>query len=881
MANQREYLRQAMRLAEQYAGSSDPFKWTVEVLLTLEDFLRTAAPAEVDRLQALHRAGLIDFGGLFGNWFPLADVQILTETLRIAVRLRREYGFEINFGLNCDVTGLPWGLVELLLDSGFHGLVMAMNRTMARDPQPRPRGFWWAGPSGRKLLTWHGEHYGLGQHFGIPRVKTSAGWVVDLDASISKLHGYLGGLEARSYPYDFALLQITSTFLYDNGGPHEDLVRFVREWNDRGLEPRLRQATLAEFFTRLKQEPGLPEQSGDWTEWWTQGLASASFETSIARQTHPRLQAARSLGALLGGLQAPFVPDARTDEQAWRSLAFFDEHTWGMDESVTHPGSPNTRGALNYKYNLAYGAAAAVTRLSQTALRDLAARLPQNSDPHVVVFNSLPWARRVPLYLPRVSSTSWALPNLERSLELAAPQSGTTLGVDYGLVELPAGGYATLPLRTAGPVSAQPTFALDGMADVKTPDFIPAVAPGLAPSTAITSNGWTLENRFYSLRIDPSSGAIASLTSKADGHEWVDASTPWRLAHYIYETNRSPRGRRDMQVTMESQPDYDHRPLLKPQRRGPEAVRECRFVPGVGKARLALQLDAPGANDVRFQVVLYEDEPWIDLIFDIDKKPETKPESVYVAFPLALQNPTAHYDIPGAGVEAETEQLPYANRDFYYIQSWADLNDGQHGCTLVSPEAPLVHFGGFSNHSYRPQLTMEQPYLVSWLMNNHWMTAYPASQQSWLRFTYRMVPRLGGYDPAQTAHIAAETVTPPLCAPLIDRPAGLLERAYPFAPHLPVNASLFSLQPAGVQVVGMRSLEDNLGVELHLQEVTGQVCEVQLTFPEVEAIAARVVDLTGQILSHPEIKGHKIFSQINPRRQQIIQVFFPPHTKEV
>ena len=35
--------------------------------------------------------------------------------------LRRDYGFDIRHGMNCDVNGQNWGLVELLLDAGFQG----------------------------------------------------------------------------------------------------------------------------------------------------------------------------------------------------------------------------------------------------------------------------------------------------------------------------------------------------------------------------------------------------------------------------------------------------------------------------------------------------------------------------------------------------------------------------------------------------------------------------------------------------------------------------------------------------------------------------------------------------------------------------------------
>jgi len=50
---------------------------TSETTILTEDFLRHAAPAEVDRLVTLHRRGLIDFGGMYCHWTPLATTEIL------------------------------------------------------------------------------------------------------------------------------------------------------------------------------------------------------------------------------------------------------------------------------------------------------------------------------------------------------------------------------------------------------------------------------------------------------------------------------------------------------------------------------------------------------------------------------------------------------------------------------------------------------------------------------------------------------------------------------------------------------------------------------------------------------------------------------------
>jgi hypothetical protein len=114
-------LQEFKAAGEPQARRANKFKWTSETTILTEDFLRHAAPAEVDRLVTLHRRGLIDFGGMYCNWTPLATTEILSQSLMVAAQLRRDYGLDIRYGMNCDVNGQSWGLVELLLDAGFEG----------------------------------------------------------------------------------------------------------------------------------------------------------------------------------------------------------------------------------------------------------------------------------------------------------------------------------------------------------------------------------------------------------------------------------------------------------------------------------------------------------------------------------------------------------------------------------------------------------------------------------------------------------------------------------------------------------------------------------------------------------------------------------------
>ncbi|MEQ9031317.1 MAG: hypothetical protein RLP44_21550, partial [Aggregatilineales bacterium] len=138
-ALQRQHIHHAIQLAERYANNpvGEQFKWTCEVTLIVEDFLKHASDKDIDRLQEVHKQGLIDFGGMYCNISSLYTPDMLMRSLRVTEKLRSDYGFDIRYALNCDINGHSWGLVDILLDAGFEGLAMAINRAMAPNPQPR------------------------------------------------------------------------------------------------------------------------------------------------------------------------------------------------------------------------------------------------------------------------------------------------------------------------------------------------------------------------------------------------------------------------------------------------------------------------------------------------------------------------------------------------------------------------------------------------------------------------------------------------------------------------------------------------------------------------------------------------------------------------
>jgi len=305
-------------------------------------------------------------------------------------------------------------------------------------------------------------------------------------------------------------------------------------------------------------------------------------------------------------------------------------------------------------------------------------------------------------------------------------------------------------------------------------------------------------------------------------------------------------------------------------------VLSAQFVPGVGRGLLALRLAAPGVADLRVQIVLYDELPWIDLVYDMQKLPVTDPESVYIAFPLNLAAATPRYEAAAAIVEAEAQQIAIACRDFYAVQRWVDLSDTQRGVTVAMPDTPIAHFGGFTNHRYLERRAAEQPLLLSWPLNNHWFTNFCVAQQGWMRFRYRLVPHSRPFDPVAATRIGAEAAVEPLVGPVWDRPAGMEHSDAGMPASLPAQAGLLTLTPDHVQLIGLRPAADGRGVIAHLQEISGIAGEFELSFPHAGVAAAECCDLMGAPVAGPapQVDDRAVRGAIEPYRLQTIRIVF-------
>ena len=110
----------------------------------------------------------------------------------------------------------------------------------------------------------------------------------------------------------------------------------------------------------------------------------------------------------------------------------------------------------------------------------------------------------------------------------------------------------------------------------------------------------------------------------------------------------------------------------------------------------------------------------------------------------------------------DEDQIPGAVRDYFPIQRWIGVSDGERGVVIAPLEAPLVQLGGITSARWADRLEPEGPTIMSWPMNNHWEVNFKASQDGEVPLTYHLTTHAGPTNDTVAARFAAEQAVPPI-----------------------------------------------------------------------------------------------------------------------
>ena len=424
---------------------------------------------------------------------------------------------------------------------------------------------------------------------------------------------------------------------------------------------------------------------------------------------------------------------------AWKNALLYDEHTWGAHCSISQPENEQTVSQWKVKAQFAYDASDQATSLVRRGLGALAASVK----PSVVVFNPLSW-----------------------------PVSGVVKVGDreFWADDVPPVGYKTY------------------------------TAPSTSKGEGRGGGSSFLENAFYKITFDPTTGAVKSIFDKELNRELVDQAAPYGLNQYIYM-----KGHPNMaDVTRDAN--------------SPKAAMTLEARP-YGSAMV---IESAGAMMLEFttEIVLYDKIKRIDFINKLFKDNTYEKEAGYFAFPFALDKPEFYVELPNGVVRPKREMLDGACMQWYCLQDFVAAADDKAAVVWTAVESPLFTIGDINRDTFKSPLPIENGHLYAYVFNNYWFTNYKASQDGDLTFRFSLTS-MPKYDPVAASHFG-QSVRNPLMAVV-----GTAAQS-----KMPDEASFCLVKPSNVVVQAMKEAESGDGTILRLREIAGKNTKATLALPK-------------------------------------------------
>ena len=701
---------EGMKLGNETKGHVDGarFVWNPEVSWPVERLWNTQ-PEVRDELIAALKDGRIAMDASYLNLnTSICLDEELFHVFKFSRKMQRLSGQSIDVFQQFDIPGITWGLIPVMAQEGIKYIISWPNSDRAGNAHANLNGkpFWWVGPDGEsKVLFLQPGKYANSGSMG-KGSETGRPWFGQRDQAKVPLRIQTGeadvdftdklvALEKDNYPYDFMVL---SWSLWDNNPLDADVPYAVQAWNTKYAYPKIRICGGHEIMSMIEEKYGkdLPVIKGDYTEYWTDGLGTAARLTAMNRNAKERVSQAETVWSMLANGKA--APRDEFDE-AWRYILLGSEHTWCFE----NPSEPFFQDAI-WKVKQSYfheaedrsiqvlnEALAPATDKSNGALGPKEG--PANGG--IAVFNTHTWTHSGVVTLNPSESTKGDKV-IDEQGNTVPSQRLSTGELLFLAREVPALGSAHYRV-VEGENPAQGSCKIQGT---------------------------TLENEFLQVKIDEKTGNIVSLQRKGEAYNYIDPSVDNGANSFAWLPANKDLPQTD---TIQTISIVENGPLV---------------------AEIRIESKARGCRKVSRSVRLIAELPWVEITNVVDKLPWLEKDGIHFGFGFQIPQSKTRVDIPWGVMEVEKDQWKQGNRNWLTLQRWLDISNDTHGITWCSLDAPLFEYGSRSANislgwgGEGPWIKTLQPSstIYSWVMNNHWHTNFPTTQEGPVTFRYRLYP---------------------------------------------------------------------------------------------------------------------------------------------
>jgi len=717
------------------------FVWNCESYWCVQQFLKAASEQERAEFAEYVKRGNIGLCASYLNLTDLVPEYVHNEIMRLCVQEREKLGLTAKSAITADVNGYSWGFADILAENGVKNLMSCIHTHHGYHPLfLKQAPFYWKSPKGNRVLCWVGDHYNLGNELGIAQ----ASWFEytlqdgmtfepcsDYEKAVRRIYAYVNSLKEKGYPYNFVPVSLSGN-MTDNSPPSLKILEFVKRFNEQHRDIQLEMSTLDKFFDVLsKEDKEIPVYSGDWTDWWADGVGSTPADVIQYRSAARSFHLMQKMDCGSDGQMKPYYNDALYN------LMFYGEHTWGYSSSITEPFHPQVNNLDQWKRLYALKACEAVTIMRekvQQSLGETAISLHKKlkfraHNPHEVRFEGMLTCdlehfygyydfdvideetnESVPFQISRYSRG----PKMCIWLNLEPGQTKT-----FKLKELPK-----KPLPSAG------RLAETGIEGIN--DLYWRVARDLENGGCVSMDG--IENKFYKITFEPGAG-ISSIYSKQEERELINRKHPYPAFTPIYEVTERDVGEDYLWVRRNM---GRNRKAVRTHRSAGQMYDVKVIENGSLYSRAELKYRMDGVRECSVIVTAYKLIPRIEFDLRLHKDSVWEPENLYLSLPFEAKE--IFIDKSGTVMRPRIDQLPGTCVDFYLVQNGIAFCSEKSSILLTTPDAPLVSFGTLKAHPIKLMGDGVQncDEVYSWVMNNFWETNFKASLGGFYQFKYSL-----------------------------------------------------------------------------------------------------------------------------------------------
>ncbi|MGL6179911.1 MAG: glycoside hydrolase family 38 C-terminal domain-containing protein [Tannerellaceae bacterium] len=713
----------AMVLHEQTKDYPDGarFVWNTEVTWPVERYLATEPTEKQARLLRAIKEGAIGVeAGLVHTNTTAAGEEELYELFRYSKKIEALTGKPIQTMVQIDIPGMSWGVVPVASQMGIK-YIMSMNNggdRVGKSMELSFKPFWWIGQDGKsKVLFLQPGAYTPGAHAKggkfwpkmagqtdpdklLTIVKTDNPRADFIDAYLWPKLEELG--KADYYPYDIFPM---TWCMADNTPIDADLPEAVKSWNEEYAYPRLQICTATDIMKAFDDKYGaqIPQRSGDFTEYWTDGLGSEAKHTGRNREVKEELIQTETLWSMLN----PGKPAPRDQlEEAWQNVLLGTEHTWAFMDPNRQPLQDQILGVkLGY-----FKTADSISRVLRGEL------VPEVAEKNVIaIFNTHSWPQSGLVKLSSSQSRDFDCVTDKQGVVIPSQRlSGGEL-VFY-VHDVPALGMAKIKLSKGKKQSRTTSFAKENI----------------------------LDNGIVRVVLDPYTGDLTSLQYK--NQEYVDPKSTYSANSFRYLRGDNSPGKAtkasNVKICVKEDGPVLASLLVTSDADGCDLLeRTVTILAGTPEVLISNNiqkqpiLDKEGIHfGFAFNMdtpVIKADMPWSVVELEKDQFPEGNRN--WIAFQRWLNVSDSDKSI-----------------------TWCAPN----AATFEVGDITANILGGATNSPRWMRNLSQSATIISWALNNHWHTNFPLKQEGVIRFDYKLLPHAHGFCPVKSNQFGVEQIQP-------------------------------------------------------------------------------------------------------------------------